>query len=121
MISLCAAYSNALDGIQAGNRCLVINNTCGTNGNNGDGAGIHVTSLDTRVESNNCTGADRGIDVDFGGNFIVRNTCSGNTTNWDIAAGNVCFVIIATTSPAFTGLSGGVSPGTTDPNANFTY
>jgi hypothetical protein len=31
----------------------------------------------------------RGIDVDAGGNLIVRNDSSNNTTNYDIAAGNI--------------------------------
>jgi len=29
-----------------------------------------------------------GFDVDLGGNFIVRNSASGNTTDYDIIAGN---------------------------------
>jgi hypothetical protein len=29
--------------------------------------------------------------VDGPGNIIIRNTCSGNTTSWDIVAGNVTF------------------------------
>ena len=34
------------------------------------------------------TDNDRGIDVDVTGNLIVKNSASGNTTNYDIAAGN---------------------------------
>ena len=34
------------------------------------------------------TSNDRGIDVDAGGNLIVRNDASLNTTNYDIVAGN---------------------------------
>ncbi|CAN5582374.1 hypothetical protein BH20VER1_BH20VER1_31620 [soil metagenome] len=67
------------------------------------------------------TDNDRGIDVDAGGNFIARNTASGNTTNWDVVTGNVILVISATTAGAVTGNSGGTAPGSTDPNANFTY
>ena len=82
---------------------------------------IHTTSFDNRIEGNTCTGSDRGIDVDLAGNIIIKNTCSGNTNNWDIVAGNVILVVNATTAAAVTGNAGGVAPGSTDPNANFTY
>jgi hypothetical protein len=36
-------------------------------------------------------------------------------------AGNVILVVNATTAAAVTGNSGGTAPGSTDPNANFTY
>jgi hypothetical protein len=41
--------------------------------------------------------------------------------NWDIAEGNVCLIVNAATAGAISGDSGGVAPGSTDPNANFTY
>ena len=116
-VSGCTVHFNGGDGIRVGSDCQVFDNNCDGNGD----AGIHVTSSDTRVESNNCTGANRGIDVDASGNFIARNTCSGNTANWDVVAGNICLVVNATASAAILGNSGGVSPGSTDPNANFTY
>jgi parallel beta-helix repeat protein len=123
-ISRNTVRSNVGDGINVFNQCLVLNNTCSLNGNGaGDGAGIHasVGGSDNRIEGNNCTGADRGIDVDTAGNIIVRNTCSGNTNNWDVVAGNVILVVNATTAGAVSGNSGGTAPGSTDPNANFTY
>ncbi len=118
----CSARGNTLDGIlcaSAGN--TIIANTCSGNGNGGDGAGIHLTGGDNRVEGNNCTGADRGIDVDNVGNWIVRNICSGNTTNWDVVVNNKCFVVLGVNGGAINGDSGGTSPGSTDPSANFTY
>ena len=121
LVADCAAIQNTGDGIQVFADCTVRGNTCTGNGSGGDGAGIHVINNDNRIEGNSCTDADRGIDVDAGGNFIVRNTCSGNTTNWDVVAGNVILVVTATTSPAVTGNAGGTAPGSTDPNANFTY
>jgi len=105
--------------------CTVRGNTCRGNGYlTGDGAGIHATGDDNRIEGNNCTVNDRGIDVDLAGNFITRNTCSGNTTDWDIVANNVYGPILdrrAPASAAVLGVSGPGSLGTTDPNANFTY
>ena len=110
------------DGINVFSSCLVLNNACSLNGNGaGDGAGIHATSADNRIEGNNCIGADRGIDVDVAGNIIVKNTCSGNANNWDVVAGNVILVVNATTAAAVSGNSGGTAPGSTDPNANFSY
>jgi parallel beta-helix repeat protein len=118
----CTAQSNSLDGIACQSGCVVRGNNCSANGNGtGDGAGIHATGADNRIEGNNCIGADRGIDVDSAGNIIIRNTCSGSTTNWDVVAGNVILVITATAAPAVNGNSGGVAPGSTDPSANFSY
>jgi parallel beta-helix repeat protein len=85
----CTAFGNEGDGIQVSEDCLVEGNTCDKNGSvNGDGAGIHATKSDNRIDSNNVTNNDRGIDVDIAGSFIVRNSASGNTTNYVIAAGN---------------------------------
>jgi hypothetical protein len=61
------------------------------------------------------------IDVDSAGNIIIRNTCSGNTNNWDVPAGNVILVMQATIAGAVSGNCGGVSPGSTDPDANSSY
>lgn len=119
----CTASTNRGDGINVDSNTVVRENTCATNGYAaGDGAGIHATSSDNRIEGNNVADNDRGIDVDLAGNIIVRNTASGNTTNnWDVVAGNVILVINATAAGAVTGNSGGTAPGSTDPSANFTY
>lgn len=120
----CTVQGNTLDGIRCQSESVIRGNTCANNGNMaGNGAGIHVIlpGTDNRIEGNNCTGADRGIDVDTAGNIIFRNTCSGNTTNWDVVAGNVCLVVQAATGGAILGNSGGASPGASDPIANYTY
>jgi parallel beta-helix repeat protein len=120
-IQHCTAYSNKGDGINILADSLVRANTCASNGSNGNGAGIHATSSDNRIEGNNVTGNDRGIDVDAAGNFIAGNTASGNATNWDVAAGNKCLVVLGVDAAAIVGDSGGTSPGSTSPWANFTY
>ena len=121
----CIANTNTGDGIEGGTDNYLSANTLDGNGAaTGDGAGILLTSIDNRVEGNNCTDNDRGVDVNAGGNFIVRNTCTGNTTNWDIVANNVCGPIVDRTAPAsaaILGNSGASSLGSTEPNANFTY
>ena len=123
-IAYCSARANGTDGIAVTISCLVKDNTASGNGQAAaGGAGIHATSIDCRLEGNVCTGQDRGIDVDGAGNFIARNTCSGNTTNWDIAASNAVAPIIqaTTNAAAITGNTYAGSIGSTDPNANFTY
>lgn len=117
----CSARFNQTDGIYVTDDCIVTGNTCTNNGSAGDGAGIHATGIGNRIEGNICNNADRGIDVDSSGNFIARNTCRANTSNWEVAAGNYCLVVLGTSAAAISGDSGGVSPGSTNPNANFTY
>ncbi len=119
----CSVSSNGLSGISVfSSRCVIRGNTCTSNGAAGDGAGIAVSFGPNRIEGNNCTSNDAGIRVTAGGNFIARNTCSSNTLNWSISAGNVCLVVnAAAAGAAINGNAGGVSPGSSDPNANFTY
>ncbi|MFO0835899.1 MAG: right-handed parallel beta-helix repeat-containing protein [Phycisphaerales bacterium] len=122
-ISDCVARYNALDGVNCGTACTITGNTCTLNGT-GDGAGIHATGSDNRIEANNCTSADRGIDVDGAGNIIIKNTCSGNTTNWEMVANNIYGPIIDRSGAATAAVSGSSAASTlssTDPNANFTY
>lgn len=127
-ISQCTVRYNKWDGIRVGAECVVRGNTCSRNGWNytgtapaGAGIRLHTGATGCRIEDNNCTFQIRGVHVEAAGNIIVRNTCKGNTTNWQVAAGNVCLVVSAAASTAITGNAGGVSPGSADPNANFTY
>jgi hypothetical protein len=121
----CTARSNTLDGILCSSACIIRGNICSINGNGtGDGANIHATGSDNRIEGNNCSVADRGIDVDLAGNIIIKNTCAGNTTDWVIAANNVFGPIIDRRAPASAAVSGfaaASSLGSTDSNANFSY
>lgn len=122
-ITNCCALSNIENGILASTACLVMNNVCRLNGGSSGGiyAGIQTSGNDNRIEGNNCTLNNRGIHCINSFNFIARNTCSGNGTNWVITPNNVCFVIVAATGSGVSGNSGGASLGSTDPNANFTY
>ncbi len=121
-VSACTRYANTADGVEVGTGCVIATKTCRGNGfGAGNAAGIRVIGDDNRIEGNNSTGADRGVDADSAGNRIIRNTCSRNMTNWDIVTGNVCLVVSVTTAGAFNGNSGDVAPGSTDPNVNFTY
>lgn len=121
IIQGCSSSWNTENGINVYNGCLVRNSTANINGSGGDGAGIWVRNTRNRIEGNTVASNDRGIDVDFLGNFITRNSASANTTNWTLVSGNHCLVIHAHDAGAISGDSGGVSPGSSDPNANFTY
>ncbi|MBI5765333.1 MAG: right-handed parallel beta-helix repeat-containing protein [Planctomycetes bacterium] len=118
----CNASGNRGDGIEVSNQCTVRGNNCIANGLNGDGAGIHVNNSFNRIEDNNVTTQDRGIDVDGANNLIIRNSATGNTVNYSIVANNKVGVIVAApNSGAINGSSGGAGLGTTDPWANFSY
>lgn len=147
VIEGCAASNNSSNGIEVGAGTVCVGNTVSQNGIHGIiafdapgglirdnvcrgnglgtsiGAGIHVIGNDWRVEGNNCSGNRRGVSVQSVSNFITRNICSANSgANWNVVAGNVCLVVnAATTSALINGSSGGTAPGSTDPNANFSY
>jgi len=121
-IQNCTAYSNQGDGIRVNIGCTVRQNNCRFNGNIFDGAGIHSTNTDNRIEGNNVTNSTRGIDVDSTGSFIVKNSVSGSTTNYEIAANNkVGTIVSAPNSVAISGSTGGAGVGSTDPWANVSY
>jgi parallel beta-helix repeat protein len=126
----CTVVGNKGDGIQIASDSRVVGNNCDSNGfpvGTGEGAGIHSTGADNRIEGNNVTDNTRGIDVDAAGNFIIKNSASGNPAgsgagNYDIATGNACLVVVtALTAAPFTGASGGTPIGSTDPWVNFSY
>jgi parallel beta-helix repeat protein len=120
----CTARDNGSNGIKATNAAIILQNQCYANGQGVlAGAGIAVDGSDNRVEGNNCSNQDFGIDVNAGGNIIIRNTCSGNTTNWTLGSGNAIAPIVAASTNLFA-VSGDTyagSLGSTDPNANFSY
>ncbi|MFO0835566.1 MAG: right-handed parallel beta-helix repeat-containing protein [Phycisphaerales bacterium] len=122
IVSECTSTYNQGSGYLLSTRCKVLDSNAHLNGTSASGANIKVSGLDNHVVGNSCSGASRGIQVTAQGNFISRNICSGSVTNWDIAAGNTCLVVsAATNTTAWSGNSGGAAPGSTDPNANFTY
>lgn len=129
MITASIAANNGQDGIEASSGCVILNNNCRDNAVKASGAGIHTTGGDNRIEGNNCSDQDRGIDVDASGNVIIRNTCSRNFTDWSIAGDNIYGVIVDRRIPEtvpFSNPVNGFSAGSTlgnpaDPNANYSY
>jgi parallel beta-helix repeat protein len=69
-----------------------------------NGTGILARALGyphNRIEGNNVSTNGVGIKIETAGNFVARNTASGNTTaNYDIAAGNVVGAIQSSTTGA---------------------
>jgi hypothetical protein len=120
----CSVMQSGTDGIQCLNHCLIRGNTCYSDGRVSTGAGIHATGFLNRIEGNSCATGDVGIHVDIADNFIVRNTCTHNSTNWIISAGNHYGPIVdrtGLTPPAVNGDGAASALGTTDANANFSY
>ncbi len=116
--------SNALDGISVSSRSIIRGNTCAGNGTAAaGGAGVHIIGSRNRVEGNHCALQDKGLLVEGTVNIIIRNTCTGNTTNWSIVAGNSVGPIVAagTNAAAISGNTFAGSLTSTDPNANFTH
>ena len=123
-VSNCTASTNGTDGIRVFGGCLVKDNTCTDNGQDpAGGAGIRVTALggNCRFEGNHCLNNDIGIDVDSTGNVIIRNTCSGNTTNWAIVAGNAYGpIVLVQSAAAVNGDTASASVNSNHAWANFT-
>ncbi|MCA9276909.1 MAG: right-handed parallel beta-helix repeat-containing protein [Phycisphaerales bacterium] len=122
LIADCTTKTNGRGGIEVGSNSLVRGNLCSSNSLGAFGFGVRIDGADNRVEDNNCVGNRVGIDCTSAGNFIARNTCSGSTlVNWSIVAGNKCLVVNGANAGVISGDSGGTSPGSTNPNANYTY
>jgi parallel beta-helix repeat protein len=85
----CTSLANTGNGIHVRNTCRIADNFCRSNGlNAADAAGIYVEEDSCHLEGNTVILNDRGIDVDGTDNIVLANTAHGNTTNYDIVAGN---------------------------------
>jgi len=115
LVSDCVASLNTGDGIEAASDCRVVNNACTGNGlTAGDGAAIHVTGTGNRIENNEATTSDRGLDIDGADNYVTGNRVQGNTDNYDIVAGNQLNILLCETPefidwPASVKLAGDLS------------
>jgi parallel beta-helix repeat protein len=124
-VEYCTVQGSTGDGIRTAGQCLIVGNTCDGNGTGGgDGAGIHTTSFENRIEGNNVTNNDRGIDVDSTGNLIIKNSAATNAIDYVIAASNRYGPIINITAAGAAAVSGNTAASTVasaDPWANFSY
>ena len=122
-ITRCNVTHSGLIGINVQVGSLVTDNVCMSNGRLSPSAGISTIQASinqARIERNHCSSnTGPGIRVQGPDNFVFGNTCSFNTPNYVIAAGNrVGSIVVPPSSAAINGNSGGGS-GTTDPFANF--
>jgi parallel beta-helix repeat protein len=121
----CVAEGNGSHGISVESRSSVINCSASSNGTAvATGAGIRVAFGDCRIDGNNVSGNDRGIETAAAGNIVIRNTAAANGINFVLAANTVFGPIVDRSAPgsaAVSGSSAASSLGTTDPNANFAY
>jgi parallel beta-helix repeat protein len=122
----CTVRRCAGDGIRVSGSCLVLGNACDDNGSGvgADGAGIHSTSTENRLESNSVSGNDRGIDVDSTGSLIIKNSAATNTTDYVIAASNRYGAIINITAAGAAAVNGNSAASTltsSDSTANYSY
>jgi parallel beta-helix repeat protein len=109
----CTARSNKGDGIQVFISCLVQDNHCSSNGENGDGAGVHSLQGGNTIERNVVVSNDRGIDCNPStGNFITGNRAQSNGSDYDIVAGNHYGAIVTSPGVGFT---------STNPYVNFRF
>jgi len=84
-ISSCTVSENTNAGITVQDRCTV--RDCTSVNNGAGGIGVHGGG-GARIDGNNVAGNLRGIDVINTGNLIIRNSASGNGTDYSILAGN---------------------------------
>jgi hypothetical protein len=121
----CTLRANGSDGIEVSDNCLITHNHATGNGTGlgvTNGAGVHATGGDNRVDENHFTFNDVGLLVDNGGNVIVRNTARDNGVNYQIVNLNKVGVIVAApNSGPINGSTGGAGVGSTDPWANISF
>ncbi len=124
-VQYCTVQGCTGDGIRVPGDCLILSNNCEGNGaSTGDGAGIHATSSGSRIEGNNVTLNDRGIEVSSTGSLIIKNSAATNTIDYVIAASNRYGPIINITAAGAIAVSGNSAISTltsTDPWANYSY
>ena len=118
-VSGCTVTSNALHGIQVSSACRVTENLCHKNGPGASAAGILVSGSYNRIEANQVSGNTRGIDVQAGGNLIIKNHAADNP----LGGGGANYIF--TFSNTFGPTNNLVGPGgvitNVNPWANFTF
>ena len=125
VVTECQSFANQTHGFVVGSDCRVIDCSSNSNGTTiADGSGVLVTGSDARIEGNTANDNDFGIRVTGSGNLIIRNSCSGQGTAYNIVANNRYGAIVDISAAGAASVNGPSAVGvltTTDPWANFTY
>lgn len=122
----CFAHSNGLAGFMIYffsrvSGCVAYDNGVGSTSDFAGGFVLNgrFARIEDCIAGSNVTGF-RVPDLNTDSNFFARNIAADNTTNWVMPAGNICYVVLAANAAAINGNTGGESPGSTNPNANYT-
>ena len=129
LVSDCIASANFSHGIRVFPQGVAKDNAASSNGNGGNGAGIHFSGDGARIEGNNCTNNDWGIQSAAASNgFVVRNSCRNNSTaptnagassNYDFdRATNTYGPVVVVASGD---ISSSAAAGAAHPTANYQY
>jgi len=125
LVTGCESFANQTHGFAVGSDCRVIDSVGNSNGTTiTDGSGVLVTGSDVRIEGNTLNDNDFGVRVTSAGNLIIRNSCAGNGTAFNIAANNRYGAIVDISAAGAASVNGPSAAGvltTTDPWANFTH
>jgi parallel beta-helix repeat protein len=117
IVENCVVTRNTLDGIYVGSRCLILQNSCDSNGQAGMGwAGIRIMGFFCRIDGNSVM-LNNGPGIFTGAMnnncLIIRNTAHGNLgANYGLAPGTFNAQIIGVVAGGFVN---------TDPTANYGY
>lgn len=88
LVKDCSTENNQSHGISSYG-ASVVGNHCSYNGNGGYGCGLFISSSGGRIVQNNLRNNDVGINCPSGtGNYFAENSATGNSTNYNITAGN---------------------------------
>ncbi|MBC7772447.1 MAG: right-handed parallel beta-helix repeat-containing protein [Pyrinomonadaceae bacterium] len=123
-VQRCIANSNFLDGIRVSGDSIVRENCCSVNGVVNSGAGIRVVNSDCRVEANSSNSNPVGYSIDGHGNLFIRNSASGNATNFILNSYNQYGAILNQTTGLTAAVIGNSAAGTlnsSDPWANIAF
>jgi parallel beta-helix repeat protein len=109
----CTVNNNTAEGIYVSQTATVLNNTVYQNGGlGGTASNIRVSGSYNRIEGNHVTLGNTGIRVDNIGNIIIKNSCGGNSTNYNVALNNLIGPMLSSSAALSTN---------SNPHANYDF
>jgi Right handed beta helix region len=109
----CTVNLNTAEGIYVSQNATVLNNTLYQNGGfGGTASNIRVSGSYNRIEGNHVILGNTGIRVDNIGNLIIKNSCGGNSTNYNVAVNNLLGPMLSSSAALSTN---------SNPHANYDF